>query len=117
LERYIEEAIVGIQSEAAMDHDTAYKCIATALGYRVFGIRKDGSGVRNAREFMAVNDNIKLSVYNVIFKSPWGTVARKAWDSLQAWHLLMEETSVSVREKCESESVEDVGLLEDLEGH
>lgn len=107
MERYIEEAIVMIQAEARMDHDTAYKCIATALGYRVFGIRKHGGGVRNAREFMAVNDNIKLSVYNVIFKSPWGSVARKAWDSLTAYYADLEDVNCAIEEETVLESVDE----------
>ena len=67
------------------------KCVAIALGARVFGMRKDGFGIRNAREFMAIDGEVKLDVYNAIYASPWGLIAKDIWDNLKEHYEEVEE--------------------------
>lgn len=92
IDAYIVSSIQNLQLHVRLPEKELHKFIAAALAYRVFGMRKDGTGARNAREFMSVNDDIKLSVYNLVFESPWGVIARKIWDSMEAYYHDIEDS-------------------------
>lgn len=116
LTSYVANTLNDLHSESGVDRVVLHKTLVAAMAYRVFGMKKSGREPRNAREFMSMDDNIKLSVYNVVFKSPWGLVARGMWDTLLAFYKELDVECKAQEDEKNLESVEDGSLHPDNEG-